>query len=265
MSENFCLKWKAFHSNVSNAFGLLRNEDYLHDVTLVSDNHKQISAHKLVLSACSEHFKDIFKYSNKPNAHTLLCLDGIKSDDLENILDYIYNGEVRMLQDNLDRFLMVAQKLKLKGLMGKDYEYSQQKDDNSINMNTVKEECTTEELKPADKPKEDNIVEDKVKVPVSSESINELENALNQHLEKLSPGLYQCKLYGKTASNQHLEKLSPGLYQCKLCGRTMKKNTDLKKHIETHIDGLSYPCKMCGKIFSTTNSLRSHRSQHHKV
>ena len=213
MSENFCLKWKAFHSNVSNAFGLLRNEDYLHDVTLVSDDHKQISAHKLVLSACSEHFKDIFKYSNKPNAHPFLCLDGIKSDDLENILDYIYNGEVRMLQDNLDRFLMVAQKLKLKGLMGKDDEISQQEE-----MITVKEECKTEELNPADKPKDDNIVDDKVKVSVSSERINELENALNQHLEKLSPGLYQCKIYGKIASNQHLEKLSSGLYQCKLCG-----------------------------------------------
>ena len=164
-----------------------------------------------------------------------------------------------MLQDNLDRFLMVAQKLKLKGLMGKNDANSQQEE-----MVTVKEECTTEESNPADNPKDDNIVDDKVKVSVSSERINELENALNQHLEKLSPGLYQCKLYGKTASNQHLEKLSSGLYQCKLCGKTMKQNTDLKKHIETHIEGLSYPCKMCGKIFSTTNSLRSHRSQHHR-
>ena len=67
-------------------------------------------------------------------------------------------------------------------------------------MVTVKEECTTEESNPADKPKDDNIVDDKVKVSVSPERINELENALNQHLEKLCPGLYQCKLYGKTAS-----------------------------------------------------------------
>ena len=243
MSENFCLKWKAFHSNVSNAFELLRNEDYLHDVTLVSDDHKLISAHKSVLSASSEHFKDIFKYSNKPNAHTLLCLDGIKSDDLENILDYIYNGEVRMLQENLDRFLIVAQKLKLKGLMGKGDKNSQQKEDNSSDeeMNTVKEEYT-EELNPADKPNQDNVVGDKVKVPVSSESINELENALNQHLERLGPGLYRCKL----------------------CGKTARMSTDIKKHIETHIEGLSYPCQVCGKTFSTTNSIRSHRSQHHR-
>ena len=142
-----------------------------------------------------------------------------------------------MLQDNLDRFLMVAQKLKLKGLMGKDDENSQQEE-----MITVKEECKTEELNPADKPNQDNVVGDKVKVPVSSESINELENALNQHLERLGPGLYQCKL----------------------CGKTARMSTDIKKHIETHIEGLSYPCQVCGKTFSTTNSIRSHRSQHHR-
>ena len=58
MSEGFNLKWKDFHSNVSKSFGLLREEDYLQDVTLVSDDNKQMSAHKLVLSACSEYFKN---------------------------------------------------------------------------------------------------------------------------------------------------------------------------------------------------------------
>ena len=61
MPEKFDLKWNDFHSNVSKSFGLLRNEDYLHDVTLVSDDYKQVTAHKLVLSACSEYFKNIFK------------------------------------------------------------------------------------------------------------------------------------------------------------------------------------------------------------
>ena len=77
MSEKFCLKWNDFHSNVSKSFGLFRKEDYLHDVTLVSDDNHQISAHKLVLSACSEYFKNIFKNNNKSNAQTLLCLEGM--------------------------------------------------------------------------------------------------------------------------------------------------------------------------------------------
>ena len=103
---------------------MFRNEDYLHDVTLVSDDHKQVSAHKLVLSACSEYFRDIFKNNSKPNAHPLLCLEGISSDDLKNIMDYIYNGEVQLYQEKLDNFLSIAQRLKLEGLIGSNSEDS---------------------------------------------------------------------------------------------------------------------------------------------
>ena len=88
MSEKFCLKWNDFEANVSSSFGLLRNEDYLHDVTIVTDDNEQIAAHKLVLSACSEYFKNIFKRNKNPNL--LLCIEGVSSVDLGNVLDYIY-------------------------------------------------------------------------------------------------------------------------------------------------------------------------------
>ena len=118
MAEKFCLKWNDFHSNVSKSFGLLRNEEYLYDVTLVGDDHKQISAHKLILSASSDYFKEIFK--NNKHSHPLICLDGITNQDLGNVLDYIYNGEVQIYQDDLDRFLTVAQRLRLQGLLSND-------------------------------------------------------------------------------------------------------------------------------------------------
>ena len=128
MSGKFCLKWNDFHSNVSKSFGLFRNEEYLHDVTLVSDDHHQVSAHKLVLSACSEYFKNVFKNNNMPNTQTLLCLDGIAAEDLRNIMDYIYNGEVQIFQEGLDRFLGIAQRFKLEGLMGSDASVPKQDD-----------------------------------------------------------------------------------------------------------------------------------------
>ena len=115
MSEKFCLKWNDFDSNVSKSFGKLRNEEYLHDVTLVGDDHTQISAHKLVLSACSEYFKEVFKRNKHSN--TLMCLEGLSKQDLKNVLDYMYNGEVKIYQEELDRFLSVAQRFKLEGLL----------------------------------------------------------------------------------------------------------------------------------------------------
>ena len=116
MTEKYCLKWNDFHSNIGKSFKSLRYEDDLFDVTLVSDDHSQVSAHKLVLSACSEYFKSIFK--NNKHSHPLLCLEGVSLQDLNNVLDYIYNGEIKIYQDNLDRFLNVAQRFKLEGLIG---------------------------------------------------------------------------------------------------------------------------------------------------
>ena len=113
MSEKFSLKWDAFQSNVSNSFAILRNEDYLLDVTIVTDDNEQVEAHKLVLSACSEYFKNIFK--TKKHSHPLLCLEDVSSKDIQNLMDYIYNGELQLFQEDLDRFLSLAQRFKLEG------------------------------------------------------------------------------------------------------------------------------------------------------
>ena len=45
-SEKFSLKWNDFQKNVSQSFGLLRQEEDLFDVTLVSDDEMQIPAHR---------------------------------------------------------------------------------------------------------------------------------------------------------------------------------------------------------------------------
>ena len=58
--EKFNLKWNDFHSNVSKSFGLFRSEEYLHDVSLMTEDYYEVSAHRLVLSACSEYFRNIF-------------------------------------------------------------------------------------------------------------------------------------------------------------------------------------------------------------
>ena len=238
MSEKFCLKWNDFHSNISKSFGLFRNEDYLHDVTLVSDDHQQFSAHKLVLSACSEYFKNIFQHNSKPNAHPLLCLDGISSGDLNNIMDYIYNGEVQIFQENLDRFLNVAQRLKLEGLMENDAGFK-----NNFNETKIAKEedetlpCETRnEINEPLKPRQVANAE-RVMVPVFSKSAGDIENTVNQNMERVSSGVYKCKL----------------------CGKTAKQSNDLKKHIETHIDGVSYPCQLCGKTFRSRNSYNTHK------
>ena len=112
--EKFSLKWNDFEANASKSFRKLRMEENFFDVTLVSDDEQIVSAHKLVLSASSQFFKNLLKKSTHSNP--LVYLPGVKSADLNFIIDYIYYGEVQLEQDNLDNFLNVAQKLKLEGL-----------------------------------------------------------------------------------------------------------------------------------------------------
>ena len=45
-NEQFFVRWNDFQSNVAKAFPLLQHESDFYDVTLVSDDHRKISAHK---------------------------------------------------------------------------------------------------------------------------------------------------------------------------------------------------------------------------
>ena len=78
MAEKFTLKWNDF--GVADSFRKLRNSEEFYDVTLVSDDQQQVSAHKIVLAAASGYFENILK-KNK-HSHPLLCLDGIAVTEL---------------------------------------------------------------------------------------------------------------------------------------------------------------------------------------
>merc|ERR1711923_478945 len=84
------LKWQDFRSTVSQSFGLLRKERQMCDVTLVSEDEVHITAHKVVLSACSKFFKSLIGKMNNPNP--LIYLGGVDAKNLNYILDYIYVG-----------------------------------------------------------------------------------------------------------------------------------------------------------------------------
>ena len=132
MEEKFCLKWNDFQENVIKNFSKLRNEDDFFDVTLVSDDQKQMMAHKVILSSCSVYFKNILK-KNK-HSHPMLCLTGISSMELENVLDYAYHGEVKIFQEDINKFLDIAQILKLDGLLTS---HEQQKKTQKDHMNQL--------------------------------------------------------------------------------------------------------------------------------
>merc|ERR1719220_247836 len=83
------------------------------DVTLACDD-EQIQAHKVILSACSPFFRNILR--RNPHQHPLLYLKGVKYKELLSVLNFMYQGEVNVAQEELNSFLAVAEDLRVKGL-----------------------------------------------------------------------------------------------------------------------------------------------------
>ena len=112
-SEKFCLRWNDFESNISVAFRELREEKDFFDVTLACDDN-QVQAHKVILSACSPFFRSVLR--RNPHQHPLLYLKGVKYQELLSVLNFMYQGEVNVAQEELNSFLAVAEDLRVKGL-----------------------------------------------------------------------------------------------------------------------------------------------------
>ena len=112
--EKFCLRWTDFETNIRESFRELRDNQNYFDVTLVCDDGYQIEAHKVILAAGSNFFSEIFRKTKHPSP--FIYLKGIKRLDLEYIVNFLYNGEAYIAQDELNKFLATAQELQVKGL-----------------------------------------------------------------------------------------------------------------------------------------------------
>ncbi|XP_023014941.2 uncharacterized protein isoform X1 [Leptinotarsa decemlineata] len=114
-SEQFSLCWDNFHKNMSSGMNsLLENEDLV-DVTLAVQG-KCLKAHKMVLSVCSPYFKELFK--SNPCQHPIVFMKDVSFEALSDLLQFMYQGEVQVSQENLTTFIKTAEALQIKGLTG---------------------------------------------------------------------------------------------------------------------------------------------------
>ena len=112
--EKLCLQWNDFSENISSAFGRLRADLDFTDVTLACEDGHQIQAHKFALISSSPLFLELLK--NLKHPHPLIYMRGVKSVDLNAILDFVYCGETNVYQKDLDTFLALADEMQLEGL-----------------------------------------------------------------------------------------------------------------------------------------------------
>ena len=104
-----------FDINSSRAFRNLWKNEAFTDVTLVSMDGQDFKAHKVILSSSSNFFNHVFLRNSQPNL--VLYLKGINYQQLEQIMEFIYNGQCEVNEEELHSFMETAIELKIEKLI----------------------------------------------------------------------------------------------------------------------------------------------------
>lgn len=184
MSAEISFQQKDFLSEIRQGFSQLRQEKVLCDITLMTEDDIFFKAHKVVLSSFSKFFKKLFTIQDYQ--HPLIYLSNIDSSQLSSIMDYIYNGEVKIEQKCLDTFLSNSKTLKVQGLYeegeghhspGIDVsikkEYIEGHENNEFNMGIKKEKDVVDRIDESDKETERLLQDD---VSADTDNISEDES-----------------------------------------------------------------------------------------
>jgi len=294
MSEKFCLRWNDFESNISSAFREIRDERDFFDVTLACDDDQIVSAHKVIISACSPLFRSMLKRSK--HEHPLVYMRGVRYSDLISVLDFMYHGQVSVAQEELNSFLSVV----VKGLTQKNESFSErrrntQESDPKRYKEPSKNNLPNKIPKPSNSQQhfqhqEDDIQEIahvKTEPPIVSEvgggggavvqedqydQIYDEEYADPEYgydqslIAAADDGNKDHQQYMKTLIWERISKLGGGSYQCTECGLTKNSSglTALKNHVEhKHLANIVvYSCQFCSKQMSTSNAYHQHMLIH---
>ena len=116
--EEFLLKWNDHHNSFFSIVQDLCASELLTDVTLACGAGEPIifEAHKLMLSVCSTFFRNILTRKSRHQAHPIVFLKDVEPRHMEQLLQYMYRGEINVLQDDLGPLIETARALQVKGL-----------------------------------------------------------------------------------------------------------------------------------------------------
>lgn len=114
------LQWNAYSTSWGPVLRDLRAAGLFHDLTLVTADNQLVTAHKIVLAACSQFFRGLLAslpmQTTGPLSPAVLYMRGVTGAALLKLLDFMYNGEVNVEQQLLKEFLQLGEDLRVQGL-----------------------------------------------------------------------------------------------------------------------------------------------------
>ncbi|KAG5884361.1 hypothetical protein JTB14_030799 [Gonioctena quinquepunctata] len=285
--QQFCLRWNNFQANITAQFETLRDDEDFTDVTIACEGQR-LQGHKVVLSACSPFFKELFK--SNPCPHPIIFMRDVEARHIIALMEFMYAGEVNIAQAHLSSFLKTAESLKIRGLtdtstdLNKDDDilYSNHQKHPALDNKYISDLHSPSEATPPPKrvcksdpellclrkdeainpfafgenlnlvEAQKNILQTKVELP---DYLSDEEDGGEEHETDGLSGFYATADIAELPGGMEITPQTSGLN-----GRDIVKQeplgqgTDIRK-----LHSLDpRPCDECGKIYSNLSNLRQH-------
>ncbi|KAH8371952.1 hypothetical protein KR093_009435 [Drosophila rubida] len=112
--QQFCLRWHNHQTSLLSTLPVLLDQSHLTDVTISAEG-RLLRAHRVVLSACSSFFMEIFRALEASN-HPVIIIPGASFAAIVALLTFMYSGEVNVYEEQIPMLLNLAETLGIKGL-----------------------------------------------------------------------------------------------------------------------------------------------------
>ena len=262
--EKYSLTWPGYSDHLKSMMkDLMMNEDFS-DVTLVTEDKRQIKANINILGACSPVFKDILKKEN--NSSTVMYLKGVQYSEMKSILQFIYLGEATFFEERLEEFLAVAKSLEIKEICNAKTEIDEVLDDE-----TSQSENSTRKIREQSLQKSREVVDGNKKYECKHCQKTFSKMGLYHHNKSVHQGVrYACDQCDHQATrtdslNEHILAKHEGVkYPCSQCDHQASTQSNLTVHIKSKHEGVKYACKKCNYKTSRNSSLILHIKSRHE-
>ncbi|XP_051154635.1 protein abrupt-like [Leptopilina boulardi] len=109
------LKWTSFPSQLAISMDTCYEKQQFVDVSLVCKDGTILKCHKMILANASTFFSRLLIVAND-HPHPMIILHDIEADDLKTIINFMYCGEIQVVQSEVRRLLKIANILEVTGL-----------------------------------------------------------------------------------------------------------------------------------------------------
>ena len=231
VDDKYCLRLNSFGRNVKTCWQDLEIDKDLWDVTLGCED-KHFKTHKVVPSSFNPVLKDKLKTNQSSNV--LIYLRRVKSKDFQNLLKFMYQGELDVQELDLPSFLEIAEDLSIRGLS----------EGNTDNFTSSSYQGLSFHKKSVH-----------FGIKYSCHLCNHkgtIQGNLNKHITRFHEvKLYPCNKCGYVAAQNeilklHMKSIHEGeRYPCNKCDYNAKRSSNLISHVKSIHEGERHQCGQC--------------------